>query len=280
MDRKKLKYQIFDLTPEKFEELCHLLLKAEFEFDKAFILDITSDEGVDILAYKGIEKIAVSVKHKYQIDKSVLQPEIERLNKVLEYYHKIIFITSAIIDKKTISDFETDKISIISQGDLIKLLDKHADITKRYFKIVAQKNKSIRKWFTSSIAGVLISVFASIVTFMIDKKDVDKPLSHRIENVEQALKNIQGLEKDLEGIKDDMIKTDIENKRILEEYEKMQGLEEIINEKKESLQLVLNYQPWYKRILNYFLGLVTGISSSIIASILWSRWKLKKSLKE
>lgn len=279
MDKPKLKYQIFDLTPTKFEDLCYDLLNAEYRFDKSFITDGPNDNGIDILGLKGIEKIAIQVKHKFHIEKKSLRLEIDKYKHLLEYHHRFIFITSALIDTNSIKECETEKITIISQVELIKLLDKHSDIAKRYFTIIEQKNKSIKSWLTTSLIGVLISIMASFFSLLIDKNDKDMPLTSRIDNVEKALQNIKGLEKDLAEIKEDMIKTDLENKRILDEYEKIKGLESIINDKKESLNLVLNYEPWYKKILNYLLGLVTGIFSSIIASILWSKWKLYKTLK-
>ena len=277
MDKRKLKYKIFDLTPEKFEELCHQLLKAEFGFNKAFILDVSSDEGVDILAYRGLEKIAISVKHKYHLEINLVRHELEKLEQVLENYHKLIFITSAFIDKKVISAFETNKISIISQNELIKLIDKHSTIAKRYFQKVQRKNKLRIIWLVISLIVALLSILSVIYTIFPEK--TDKTLKNRIDNVERALDGIKGLEKDLEFIKEDMIKTDLENKRILEEYKKMEGLEKVINDKKESLNLVLNYQPWYKRFLNYFFGFLLGIASSVIAGIMREKWKLNKSLK-
>lgn len=279
MDKPKLKYQIFDLNPSKFEDLCYDLLKAEYAFDKAFITDGPNDNGVDILGLKGNVKIAIQVKHKFQIEKKSLRQEIEKYKHLLENHHRFIFITSAQIDRNTINEYESEKITIISQVELIKLLDKHSDIAKRYFTIIEQKNRSIKNWLTTSSAGVIISIMALIFSLLIDKNVKDKPLTSRIDNVEQALQNIKGLEKDLAEIKEDMIKTDIENKRILDEYEKIKGLETIINDKKESLNLVLNYEPWYKKILNYMLGIVTGIFSSVVATILWSKWKLYKTLK-
>lgn len=128
-----------------------------------------------------------------------------------------------------------------------------------------------------SLIVALLSILSVIYTIFPEK--TDKTLKNRIDNVERALDGIKGLEKDLEFIKEDMIKTDLENKRILEEYKKMEGLEKVINDKKESLNLVLNYQPWYKRFLNYFFGFLLGIASSVIAGIMREKWKLNKSLK-
>lgn len=261
-------------------ELCYDLLQAEFNYDRLSIVDGPNDGGVDISGTKGIEKIAVQVKHKYRIDKGSLEKEIQKYSHLLEFNHKFIYLTSSLIDQDSRRKYESDRISIISQTELFNLLDKHSDIAQRYFTALERKTKSSKYWLSTSFAGVLISVIMSLFTFMLDKNEKDKPLTNRIENVEEALKGIKGLEEDLKTIKDDMIQTDLENKRILEEYEKMQGVEELINQKKESLNIVLNYQPWYKKFLSYFLGLLTGVFTSIIGSILFEKWKLKRALEK
>jgi hypothetical protein len=280
MTKPNLKYQLFELSGEKFEQLCADLLNAEYNYDKFFITSGPNDNGVDILAVSGIKKIAIQVKHRYKIVYKELEKEIERHKPLLEYHHEFIYITSASISRKTLNKVQSDKIKILAQDDIIELLDKHSDIGQRYFTILEKKKKRNRTSFYASLIGVLISLFATFSTIYSEIQSKDKPLKERINNVEQALNGIKGLEKDLESIKSDMIKTDLENKKILEEYEKMKGLEDIVIEKKESLNIVLNYEPWYKKALNYFFGLLTGIFTSIIASILYERWKLKRELNK
>lgn len=280
MNNIKLKYQVFNLTPDKFMQLCYDLLQAEFNYDKLSIIFGPNDSGVDISGTKGVEKTAVHIKHKYRIDKGSLEKEIQKYSYLLEFNHKFIYLTSSLIDKDLMGKYETDKISIISQTELFNLLDKHSDIAQRYFTALEQKTKSSKYLLTTASTGVIISVIIYLFTFMLDKNGNDKPLTNRIENVEVALKGIKGLEEDLKTIKDDMIQTELENKRILEEYEKVQGVEELINEKKEFLNIVLNYQPWYKKFLSYFLGLITGVFTSIIGSILFEKWKLKRALEK
>ncbi len=280
MKNPSLKYQLFDLTPQKFEEFCADLLNAEYQFDKFFLTDGPNDQGVDILALKGIKKLAVQIKHRYKIPVGQLEREIERYKPLLEFHHEFIYLTSAILPKEAIKKLESDKVKILSQNEIFELLDKHTDVAQRYFTVVERKIKKTRQWFSASVIGAIISLILSLSTFFLENKEKDKPLTERIDNVEQALKGIKGLEKDLESIKSDMIETDLENKKILAEYEKMKGLEDIVNEKKESLNIVLNYQPWYKTALNYFLGIITGIFTSIVASILYERWKLRKELNK
>jgi hypothetical protein len=280
MEKPNLIYQLFDLSGEKFEELCADLLNAEYQFDKFFITAGSNDKGVDILALSGIKKIAIQIKHRYKIGKKQLEDEIVKYKPLLEFHHEFIFITSANLSNETINSVESDKIKILAQDDIIRLIEKHPEVGQRYFTIAEKKKKRNREWLYTSLIGGLASLIISISTLYSEFQSKDEPLTKRIDNVEQALKGIKGLESDLKSIKSDMIKTDLENKKILEEYEKMKGLEDIVNEKKESLNIVLNYEPWYKKALNYFLGIVTGIFTSIIASILYERWKLKRELNK
>jgi len=280
MEKTNLKYQLFELSPIQFEELCADLLNAELQFDKYFITDGPNDNGVDILALKGIKKIAIQIKHRYRIVNNQLEKEIEKYKHILEFHHEFIFITSANISKETINTLQTEKIKIISQQDIFNLLDKHSDVAQRYFTNVEKKNKKNRQWLSTSLIGAIVSIILSLVTFFSDINKKNKTLTEKIDNVEQVLKGIKGLENDLESIKSDMIETDLENKKVMEEYKRMKGLEDIVNDKKESLNNILNYQPWYIKALNYILGVLTGVFTSIISSILYERWKLKRELNK
>ncbi len=280
MDESIIKKKLFELTPQKFEELCADLLNSEHQFDRFFITDGPNDQGVDILALKGIKKIAIQVKHRYQFRAGQLRQEIEQYKPLLEFHHEFIFISSAPIAKTTINELETEKIKIISQNEILELLKLHEDVSQRYFKASDQRKKNTRRWLSTSLIGLVLSVSSAFITFFMESQIEEKPLEERITSVENALKGLHGLEKDLESIREDMIQTDLENKRILEEYEKMKGLEEFVNNQKESLNIVLNYQPWYKKALNYILGVLTGIFTSIVGSILWERYKLKRQLSK
>ena len=277
---QSIKDQLFNLTPKKFEEFCADLLNAENQFDKFFITVGTNDDGVDILALKGIKKIAIQVKHRYRIKKDELHLEIERCKGLLEFHHEFIYITSAKLSKEIIDEFETEKVRIISQHEILELLDKHEGVAQRYFSLVQKRNTHNKRWLSASFVGVIMSIASLLINFFIEKKVEQKTLEHRIGNVESALEGIKGLEKDLESIKKDMIQTDLESKKILEEYKRMQGLKKLTKEQKESLNAVLNYQPWYKKVLSYFLAIITGIFTSIIASIFYERWKLRRQLSK
>ena len=275
-----MKYNLFDLTASDFENLCADLLNSEYQFDKYFITDGPNDGGIDILALKGIEKIAIQIKHRYRFNNSQFNKEIEKYKPILEFHHKFIFITSAQITKEVIESINSKQIQVFAQNEIELLLDKHSDVAKRYFSNIEKKKKQNKKWLSTSLVAVSFSLISILINLYQDSRKVNRSLSERIINVEQTLSGIKNLESDLESIKSDMIKTDLENKRILEEYNKIKGLEHIVNEKKDSLKSIISYEPWYMKALNYFLGIITGIFTSIIASILYERWKLKKELNK
>jgi hypothetical protein len=276
-----MEYPIFDLNLESFERLCYDLLNAENNYDKIYFLTDEKGAGLkaDIVAIKGMEKIAIEVKHKKQIRRTDLLEDINRLKGLLEYHHKLIYITSASLTNESYEDIQDSRIQIIDQKKLFQLLDRHPMLASGYFKNVKAKRETKASLLKSSIIGIIISVAAGLAstTSLIGEKN--KPLEGRIQNVEVALNNIKDLEKSLSTIKEDMIATEMKNREITEEYEKLKGVEAIIKEKKESLDSILNYKPWYKIVIDYIIGFLLGVFTSIIGSIVYDKWRLRKSLE-
>jgi len=104
-------------------------------------------------------------------------------------------------------------------------------------------------------------------------------LDAQIVNVESALKNINGLEIYLNDIKNDMVEMNKRNIAIQEEYLKMREMKEIINADKATLNNIITYEPWYIKVITFLSGLVLGISTSFISSVLYDKFKRNKALK-
>ena len=104
-------------------------------------------------------------------------------------------------------------------------------------------------------------------------------LDTQINNVESALAHINGLEVYLNELKDDMIEMNKKNILVQEEYLKMQEIKKVIDNDKETLNNIITYEPWYNKIITFISGLVTGIATSFIASILFEKYKRYKELK-
>ena len=176
MTKPNLKYQLFELSGERFELLCADLLNAEYNYDEFFINRASNDNGADILAFSGIKKIAIQVKHRYKIVSKELEKEIERCKSLLEFHHECVYITSASIARETLNRIQSDNIKILSQDDIIKLLDKHSDIGKRYFTILEKKKKRNRTSFYVSLLGVFLPLVAAFITIYSGIQSKDKPL--------------------------------------------------------------------------------------------------------
>lgn len=274
-----MKYHLHDLTTEAFTQLCGDLLNAEFHYDKMMFFSGTKITEADIETLKGIKKSAIIVKHKLTIPENSLVSEIEKAQKKLEFFHDVFYITSAKLPPNLQEKLSTQKIKIFDYDDIINLLKKHDDISSRYFSNLKSKNRKITAALVSSISGIIVTIIFSYLSIFDKNNHSTKPLEQKIQNVEQVLIGIKSLENDLESIKDDMVETEINNKKVLAEYEKMKGVQKLVNEQKDELNAVLNYKPWTTRLLEFAFGTIFGILTSIISSILFEKWKHKLSLK-
>ena len=109
----------------------------------------------------------------------------------------------------------------------------------------------------------------------------EKPqLQERIETVERAIGSLEDLEKQLIDIKRDMVETEKAAKAIEQEYVKAKELEKLTQEQFEAVKSALRSQSWQKTAFNYGLGFVLGIASSLIASVIYSRTRQHRALRE
>ncbi len=224
-----MKYPLFDLTPEKFVELCTDLFNSENSYDDICIFSNNDGKSTDIQAYKGIEKTGFEVKHKFTFSKKSLIDQLEKSKEKILYFQKFILIVSAKIPKKIKLNFTSAKLKIYDQEDLFELLDKHTYIADRYFKNLKKEKKKKLIVFLSLIVGIMVSItLTSISIFPFFNNNEDKLLENKIQNVEEVLKTIKNLEGDLNKIKEDMVITEIQNKKIILEYVKLKGVEDLI----------------------------------------------------
>ena len=106
-----------------------------------------------------------------------------------------------------------------------------------------------------------------------------QPLDKRIQTVETTLTSIRDLEGYLGKIKDDMVATDVAARELNKRYAKAKELEKLTDSQRQTLKQILQAEKWWRTLLNYGLGFVLGVASSLIASILYERWKQTKALQ-
>jgi hypothetical protein len=93
------------------------------------------------------------------------------------------------------------------------------------------------------------------------------------------LANIKGLEETLRKVRDDMVATQNATSEINKKYTEAKELEKLTDVQIQALKQTLQTEKWWKTLLNYALGFVLGIASSLIASVLYARWKQNRELQ-
>jgi len=291
-----MKYPIYDLSPREFEELSLELIATTNKYRNLSLSTNQNDYlladiyGEFITDNNNIVNVAIEVKHWLKFNVGNFKNEVTKRIARLKDNTYIQFITSAKIDnhqKDQVNDIISPYLSygmqLYDQEDVVRLLDKNPNIAKKYFQPVFDKNKELRRKLYSSIFTAIISILIGVLSatssfFLSDKKE-SIPLDVKIERVEKALSNIKDLEKYLSDIKTEMEETSKDVSKIKDEYEQVQKLKKLSNEELAVLNSALQRRSWYETPLNYFLGFVIGIASSIIASILIDRYKKRKQLQ-
>jgi hypothetical protein len=77
-----------------------------------------------------------------------------------------------------------------------------------------------------------------------------------------------------------MIKTEQESKAIEVEYQNAKKLEKLTKEQYEVISKAIGRKSAYQTIFDYSMGLLLGVAGSLIASVIYSRVKQNRLLKD
>ena len=75
-----------------------------------------------------------------------------------------------------------------------------------------------------------------------------------------------------------MVQTEIAAKAIEERHAKAKELEKLTEEQLLAVKTALRTQTWRKTLLDCVLGFVLGIGSSFAASVLYARWRRRRTM--
>ena len=90
---------------------------------------------------------------------------------------------------------------------------------------------------------------------------------------------MRDLEKYLSDIKQDMQATQKATEIINEKHAQAKELEKLTSAQLAALQETLQTRNWKWTALNYVLGFVLGVASSLVASVLYARWRQRKAIE-
>ena len=271
----------YKLMPSEFERLVADVL-AQSGYSDVKLLSGPGDQGVDILATRKGQAVAVQVKHKMRFS-------LQEINRFADWYFKnpstprtMIFVTSAELPPDAESQITGippgARLEIVDRRGLQQMLYAHKAASQQ---VMADANKRLRsqrvRLLVSATAGLfsILGALVSLYPFVFHEK---APLDRRIETVEKALGSMRDLEGYLADIKRDMEETQKATVAINQKYAEAKELEKLTAAQLAALQATLQVRDWKWTILNYVLGFVLGVASSLVATVLYSRWKQRRAL--
>ncbi|MBD2837111.1 restriction endonuclease [Pseudomonas sp. JM0905a] len=284
---------IYDISPKKFEELALSFLKEQGDLTafgeiKPGNLNSRYDFSATLNDKDGKpRRVAIEAKHRRNLTIQDLHKIAETAALMKEDFDDFIFITSA----KLAQDKQELLTGLVQKSgySLVKIYQNvtfesltRASNSQAVNEIIESK-KSERTHFVygsasiaAGLAGALISVITNLPYFQAEEKNIDS----RIENVASALDSIKSLEKHLSEIRADMQKTQHESEIIKREYEKSQALKQLTDDQLTALRSAIGASSpaWWVKPLDYIFGFVLGIGASVVASIIYERFKRNKAL--
>jgi hypothetical protein len=275
---------IYDLKGDEFAKFVMELLRAEgYRISDNFVLP----REVDFVATKEEKPFAVIIKHRKALTSQEVgeffgNTELLQINMPRD----LLFVTSARITEKQVQRFRLTNIAynleILALDDLQKLISRHVDVADKFLKPARTHRLLEKAKLATSLIGAVVALAASILTNGLYSSLFSKPthpLDDRIQSVESALANIKGLEETLRKVRDDMVATQNATSEINKKYTEAKELEKLTDVQIQALKQTLQTEKWWKTLLNYALGFVLGIASSLIASVLYARWKQNRELQ-
>lgn len=280
---------IYDISPQKFEELAFSFLQKQSEIDCLENISKRSpDQGFDFTAKLKEEistcKVAIEVKHRRKLSKEDLRKIALTANSIKLNFDGFILITSAKLTKD-----EQAFLEELIRGSGYKFIKIYQNITfesltktsnPEALEEIIQLNKSEKRRLTYGVASVaitLLALYLNLTPYFFSEEII---LDDRIENVENALNSIKNLELYLKEIRSDMKDTQRETEAIKREYEKSLELKELTESQQNALRAAIGAAspPWWVKPLDYFFGFILGIGASVVASIIHERIKRNRIL--
>lgn len=280
------KQNLYDLTPDEFEKLCGEILKTQ-GFDRINFVGAPGkrDQGIDIVGEKEGRSVAVQVKHTKNLSIQMIHRITDQVQASPYQPKELLIMTSAALvpsHKWLLQNVPaTLTIKIMAHDEILKVLNERPEI-RRSQMAKAQRRMIRQRWeLIIGITGSFASIIGIIISGMSFFAQPEKPqLQERIETVELAIGNLKDLEKQLSNIKEDMVKTEKATKAIEQEYAKAKELEKLTEEQYEAVKKALRTKSWQRTVLDYVFGFIFGIAASLIASVIYSKFRQHRTLHQ
>lgn len=273
---------IYYLQPEAFEMLVVQLLQAD-GYKVTANLELHSK--VDCIATKDGKSFGVIIKHRRVLSsQDVNQVTLDRSSET--EIKDLLLVTSAQLTADQTATLLKAQLGhdfkIIAFDNLQELISKHTELTEQFMDMARSRNYfELLKFLAAGSIAILIIIYASYKgyhAFRAINNKLQTP-ANNIQAVESALESIRNLEQHLKEMKEDMILTESATREINKKYSDAKELEKLTDVQLQALKQTLQSEQWWKTLLNYALGFVLGVASSIMASVIHDRWKQQRALQ-
>lgn len=275
---------LFELSLQEFEDLAIELLesrsllvikKAEKQLDPGYDLEGRYEQA------QRTKEFAAIVRHKRTFTAAALERQVRRLLDRLPFKDRYLVITSARLDQShqaILAKYHRHNLRIYAQAEIDAFFDQYQEVRETYLRKVTLKIH--RRRLRSGLAFALfllaaMGVLASSQSYF----SWGKPrLTDRIAAVEATLANIKTLETDLNAVKTELIATERETALILAANQDAKLLKNLNERQKAAIRAALQRKSWQERLLDWGVGLLMGIGSSLIAGAILRRHEQRKAI--
>lgn len=273
---------LYALKPQEFERfVADVFLGSGYK--DVNLLGGPMDQGVDILASKDGQKVAVQVLHKKQLPLKAIQFFIDKYFQNPLTPRNLIIVTSAELPSGIENQLrripDDANLKIIDRHELEIMISGSAASSQNTINEAENRKKSQKQRLIISIVAGLLSIIGSLFSSYSFLSPTQAPLDSRIQTVEKALSSMHDLESYLADIKKDMEETRNATAAINRKYKEAKELEKLTDAQISALQATLKVRSWKRTILDYILGFILGVASSFGATILYDQWKQWKALE-
>lgn len=238
----------------------------------------TQDRGVDLIAEFDGKRVAVEIKHTKRLHLAQVAAITDRVQASSHrpLPDRILIMTSAGLSPEQRSSIEQLKpkpdVHVLDGTEILRIVREHPEIARARLRPARRRTLFQRIAFIAGVAGLGGSIAAFVLSgslfFGVREKD---KLQDRIESVERAIGSLNDLENQLTEIKKDMSETERARKQIEAEYAQAKELEKLTAEQRAAIKTALQAESWQKTVLNWVFGFFSGIFSSIVGSVIYSR---------
>ena len=272
---------LYELWSSEFERLAIEVIKSQ-GYERIDQSSSAIDTGMDAIAEKKGQRYAVQVKHAKRLSFDQLKSTLGVIGDGEIGLAGYILITSASVsdaDRAVLTGLASKEVDVrlIAGDEIAEFLAAREDLATETIE-PARKRASRRKrdlWMGTIIAGIAVAL--GVWSENVRENSSQTDLSQRLEKVDSALESLGDLELELEGLKDEFIETEHAVQAIRNEHARAMELSKMSDEQFVAVKSALKVKTWRQTVLDYGLGFLLGIASSLSASALIARWKQKRA---